>query len=168
MAVRNQRHLGKNSPGTLFSDSLTRGVRKVTSWQAQEPQDTLGTSRREELASIGTIALLTHVYRAFPDSISELAFFGLQLEVVMACTIWVSNLVFLGFSRIYRRCPCYETSVSLFLSCASVLYTVGLSQELRRVEEKLFSLSYIFQLYCTIKEHNYTQSSITYEKFSFI
>ena len=93
-------------------------VRKVTSWQAQEPQDTLRTSRREEF---GTITLLTHVYRAFPDSISELACFGLQLEVVMACAIWVSYLVFLGFSRIYRRCPCYETPVSLFLSCSSEL-----------------------------------------------
>lgn len=102
-------------------------VRKVTSWQAQEPQDTLGTSRREEF---GTITLLTHVYRAFPDSISELACFGLQLEVVMACAIWVSYLVFLGFSRIYRRCPCYETAVSLFLSCSSVFIQWVLAKNL--------------------------------------
>ena len=32
---------------------------------------------------------------------------------------------------------------NLFLSCSSVFYIVGLSQELRRVEGKLFFLSYI-------------------------
>ena len=93
------------------------------------------------------------VYYAFPgnppnwSSLPKI-FFNLYLEMVLKVMAWAilgSYSVFLGLSYVKRKCACYKI-LFIFLLLICLLIQKGLNQELRRVEEKLFSLSH--QTFC--------------------